>query len=185
MPTESAAGGRSLPRPTQLEPDRTAFLAALNRVAELRGPSDPIGALLLDPRSLVSWDRFASLVFEQSARHSLIAAGDRLKIYTRHILDSLNPLEVLDPVPRSILDIGSGAGFPGIPLAIAWPASTVTLLESRRASLEADSALIDARRRRLENRVNLLLALGGGLGDADPAGDAAARAPALAGKGES
>lgn len=131
MPTESAAGGRSLPRPPQLEPDRTAFLAALKRVAGLRGPTDPIGALLLDPRSLASWDRFASRVFEQSARHSLVAAGDRLKIYTRHILDSLNPLEVLDPVPRSMLDIGSGAGFPGIPLAIAWPASTVTLLESR------------------------------------------------------
>jgi 16S rRNA (guanine527-N7)-methyltransferase len=51
-------------------------------------------------------------------------------LFTRHLLDSLNPLGVLEP-PKSALDIGSGAGFPGVPLSIAWPSARVTLLESR------------------------------------------------------
>lgn len=60
-----------------------------------------------------------------------MAKGDRARIYTRHILDSLSPLEILAPAPSSLLDVGSGAGFPGIPLAIAWNVTRVTLLESR------------------------------------------------------
>jgi outer membrane protein, multidrug efflux system len=45
----------------------------------------------------------------------------------------------------------------------------VTLLESSRSALQADSALIEARRQRLENRVDLVLALGGGIYAAEPA----------------
>lgn len=61
----------------------------------------------------------------------MISDGDRSTVYTRHVLDSLNPIALFDTPPASALDIGSGAGFPGIPLAIAWPETTVVLLESR------------------------------------------------------
>lgn len=65
--------------------------------------------------------------------------GDRLNLTTmsdaetvawRHYRDSLQPLRVLGPGPW--LDVGSGAGFPGIPLAIARPDIHVTLMEPRR-----------------------------------------------------
>lgn len=61
----------------------------------------------------------------------MISDGDRSTVYTRHVLDSLNPIALFDTPPASALDIGSGAGFPGIPLAIAWPETAVVLLESR------------------------------------------------------
>ena len=93
----------------------------------------------LGPESIDLLDRFVSLVERQAASQSLVAAGDRDVLFTRHVLDSLNPLSLFDsansgsadPRPGTALDIGSGAGFPGIPLAIAWPTTQVTLLESR------------------------------------------------------
>ena len=68
---------------------------------------------------------------DSSASLALISDGDRSTVYTRHVLDSLNPIALFDKPPASALDIGSGAGFPGIPLAIAWPDTAVVLLESR------------------------------------------------------
>jgi len=61
--------------------------------------------------------------------HNLVrAAGDELII--RHILDSLAPLPLLRPLlPREIADVGSGAGFPGVPLAIWTPESRFYFIE--------------------------------------------------------
>jgi 16S rRNA (guanine(527)-N(7))-methyltransferase RsmG len=131
MPSESSAGGPPPPFPPELGPDRAAFRISLEREVAHRPHGDPIRLVLQDPRTLASWDRYACLVYAYSARLSLVARGDRSRIYTRHILDSLNPLGILIPAPTSLLDVGSGAGFPGIPLAIAWSETRVTLLESR------------------------------------------------------
>src|SRR6185503_9862876 len=85
-----------------------------------------------DPeRSLDTLTQYGLLVHERAARLSLIAQGDRSVLFTRHVLDSLNLASCLESPPPSLLDIGSGAGFPGIPLAIVWPGARVTLLESR------------------------------------------------------
>ena len=56
--------------------------------------------------------------------------GDR-EIVIKHFLDSLAPFSLLKP-RWSLLDIGSGAGFPGIPLKMAIPSLKLTLVESRR-----------------------------------------------------
>lgn len=71
------------------------------------------------------------MVYEQADRLSVIAKGDRTSVFTRHILDSLNPVTLFETPPRSALDLGSGAGFPGIPLAIVWPTTKWLLVESR------------------------------------------------------
>jgi 16S rRNA (guanine527-N7)-methyltransferase len=67
--------------------------------------------------------------------YGLVGAGDRRELVIRHILDSLSPLGILRrrlgdaaPPPR-IADVGSGAGLPGIPLAIALPDCSFTLIE--------------------------------------------------------
>ena len=75
--------------------------------------------------------KFGLLVHEHANRLSLISRGDRSSLFTRHVLDSLNPVSLFDRPPASALDVGSGAGFPGILLAVVWPSSTVTLLERR------------------------------------------------------
>jgi 16S rRNA (guanine527-N7)-methyltransferase len=65
--------------------------------------------------------------------HSPTTARDRVAILNDHLADSLVALE-LTPVrvAKTIADLGAGAGFPGIPLAIALPDSAVTLVESNR-----------------------------------------------------
>jgi 16S rRNA (guanine527-N7)-methyltransferase len=62
---------------------------------------------------------------------NLVSQSDPEIIIRKHILDSLAALAILPPYGR-LLDLGSGAGFPGLPLAIANPALAVTLLEPRR-----------------------------------------------------
>ena len=65
-----------------------------------------------------------------SARINLTAIVDPIEIADKHILDSLAVLRILDPGPRSLLDAGTGAGFPGLPLAIARDDLEVTLVDS-------------------------------------------------------
>ncbi|MGH8562479.1 MAG: 16S rRNA (guanine(527)-N(7))-methyltransferase RsmG, partial [Nevskiales bacterium] len=60
--------------------------------------------------------------------HNLTAVRDPQEMVVKHVLDSLSLLPQLQGT--SLLDIGSGAGLPGIPLAIANPRLQVTLLES-------------------------------------------------------
>ena len=86
---------------------------------------------MLPPDSITQLDRYALLLYERIPTLSLISKNDRGALYTRHILDSLNPLSLFPSPPECSLDIGSGGGLPGIPLAIAWPGSRVVLLEAR------------------------------------------------------
>lgn len=121
MRSESADAGQ--PRlPRELERDHHEFVSRIREWLESceRG---------LD--ALTLFTRFGLKVHEHAARTSLIARGDRGHLFTRHVLDSLNPVSLFESAPRAILDVGSGGGFPGIPLAIAWPRTSVTLLESR------------------------------------------------------
>jgi 16S rRNA (guanine527-N7)-methyltransferase len=62
----------------------------------------------------------------------LIAARDRERIRQRHIEDSLRALTCIRGEDRQIVDLGSGAGLPGIPLAIALPDRSFVLIEARR-----------------------------------------------------
>ena len=108
--------------PRDLEPDFGEFKARISGQLES-------GSLTADAVQLLA--RFGQLVYTQVAQLSLVARGDRTVLYTRHILDSLNPIDLQVPPPSSALDIGSGGGFPGIPLAIVWPETRFTILEAR------------------------------------------------------
>jgi 16S rRNA (guanine527-N7)-methyltransferase len=69
-----------------------------------------------------------------NAAYSLVGSHTREDLAVRHILDSLAPLGVIRQLLRegpsqALADLGSGAGLPGIPLAIALPEVQVTLIE--------------------------------------------------------
>jgi len=72
----------------------------------------------------------------------MIAAGDRERLWERHIVDGLRAASEF-PVGSSVADIGSGAGIPGIPLAIVRPDSSFVLIESRRGRVAFLEAVID------------------------------------------
>jgi 16S rRNA (guanine527-N7)-methyltransferase len=85
-----------------------------------------------------------------SDEHAPSAIRDRRQIADRHIADSLAALQV--PAlrrARSIVDIGSGAGFPGIPIAVALPEVAVALVEARAVRCRFLARL--ARKARIEN----------------------------------
>ena len=70
---------------------------------------------------LVKWNKKINLTSEKYSQDILV----------RHIFDSLQYAPVVKP-KEEILDIGSGAGFPGIPLKIIYPELVTTLIESQR-----------------------------------------------------
>ena len=85
-------------------------------------------ALELDETQLARLVAHLDLLDEWSARMNLTAIRDRPSQLTKHLLDSLT----VQPYLRGerIADVGSGAGFPGIPLAIVEPHRHFTLIES-------------------------------------------------------
>lgn len=121
MPSESAAAGTPQ-LPSRLQADHREFTRSLS--GKIQGEGADIHVLHL-------LTKFGLLVYENADRFSLISRHDQSSLFTRHVLDSLNPVSIFDRPPASVLDVGSGAGFPGIPLAVLWPSASVTLVERR------------------------------------------------------
>jgi len=71
---------------------------------------------------------FMDLLKEWSGTYNLVAPRERDFLLTRHLLDSLSIAPWLQP--GSLLDVGTGAGLPGLPLAIINPDREVTLIDS-------------------------------------------------------
>jgi 16S rRNA (guanine527-N7)-methyltransferase len=64
---------------------------------------------------------------------NLVAQNDLGRLASRHVAESLAVLPLLDRLaPQRLIDLGSGAGFPAIPIQITRPALEVTMVESRR-----------------------------------------------------
>ena len=86
----------------------------------------------LDEAALDAFVLYYDLLSEWSSRVNLVSKRDMNRFVDYHILDSLKVATIADfSCIESILDFGSGAGLPGIPLAISFPETAVTLLESR------------------------------------------------------
>lgn len=86
--------------------------------------SEQVDALRLYQQELIAWNE----------RFNLTAITDDFGIQIRHFLDSLSCLLALEPGEqfsgKRIIDVGTGAGFPGIPLKIICPTIRLTLLEA-------------------------------------------------------
>jgi len=82
----------------------------------------------LTPKQQEQCEIFTSLLLEWNRTHNLTGATTPKEIEAL-IFDSLYPLEFLKGSYRHVLDIGSGAGFPAIPLAIMLPEVQFTLVE--------------------------------------------------------
>jgi|YNPNPStandDraft_1061719.scaffolds.fasta_scaffold00008_31 16S rRNA (guanine527-N7)-methyltransferase len=76
-------------------------------------------------------DRFASMLAETNRKFNLTRIVEPQDIVTNHYLDSLLFLRAADTADNArVIDIGAGAGFPGIPMKVARPDLIVTLLDA-------------------------------------------------------
>lgn len=73
---------------------------------------------------------FGEAVVKQNAVMNLTAITEPSQVAKLHLLDSLTVLCAADLAGKRLIDVGCGAGFPGVPLAIACPKAKVTLLDS-------------------------------------------------------
>jgi 16S rRNA (guanine527-N7)-methyltransferase len=99
--------------------------------------------------------RYIALLVKWNRTYNLTAVRGPLEMVSHHLLDSLAVLPHLPHLPAqaALADVGSGAGLPGIPLAIAQPAWRVTLAESNQKKLAfLRQALIELRLANVEVR---------------------------------
>ena len=85
----------------------------------------------LDDRQIEAFERYLAEIKRVNSQLKLVSRNDLQRIPTRHFLDSVMPsLQGILPLGGSIIDIGSGGGFPGIPLGILLPDTSILLVES-------------------------------------------------------
>jgi len=116
---------------SHIQAGRELFLEEMQdlRVDVSRETRDQLEALVL---ALSRWQKAINLV----------GKGTLAEIWTRHILDSAQLLPLIPKATKTLVDLGSGGGFPGLVLAALRPALDVTLMEAdaRKGAFLAEAA---------------------------------------------
>jgi len=87
----------------------------------------------LTPLMINQFTAYHRMILEWNRKINLISRDDENRIISRHFLESLGVLQFIEMRKgEKAMDLGSGAGFPGIPLKIFRPDLEMTLVESRR-----------------------------------------------------
>ena len=90
----------------------------------------PSLALTLPEERVDTLCAFGAAMVKQNEVMNLTGITESSAVAKLHLLDSLTVLKAADLAGKTLIDVGCGAGFPGVPLAIACPDAKVTLLDS-------------------------------------------------------
>ena len=86
-------------------------------------------AIYADPQQVEKVNKYMLLILAWNKKINLTAITDEREIILKHFVDSLTVLKYINE-KDNIIDVGTGAGFPGIPIAIMMPNVKITLLDS-------------------------------------------------------
>lgn len=98
----------------------------------------------VSPEQISLLEKHASMVLEKNKVMNLTAITDEEMFHVKHIVDSLYPLKLIEiKKSASLLDLGSGAGFPGIPLKIVRNDLDISLFDSLNKRIDFLKEVID------------------------------------------
>ena len=91
------------------------------------------------------FEKLDFLYHDWNEKINVISRKDIDALYTKHILHSLGIAKIIDFVPGTyVLDVGTGGGFPGIPLAILFPETRFHLIDIIAKKIKVVQAVVDA-----------------------------------------
>ncbi len=99
--------------------------------------------LELAPEALDRFEAYYACLDEANRVMDLTAVMGEEETARRHFLDSLSLLRFQDFRSARVIDVGSGAGFPGLPLLLAEPTITLTLLDAQQKRVDFLASLCD------------------------------------------
>ncbi len=100
----------------------------------------------IDAAAAERLDGYEELLVERAVPLGMIGRADRKQLRERHIVDSLRAASLLGSPPLRVVDLGSGAGLPGVPLAVVRPDLTFCLAELRRRRVAFVELVVDSLR---------------------------------------
>lgn len=85
----------------------------------------------ISQNQIEQFQQYKDIMLEYNKNVNLTAIEDEEEVYKKHFLDSLSPLAVMDiPQNAKVIDVGTGAGFPSLPIKIMRPDMELCLLDS-------------------------------------------------------
>ncbi|MDD3207482.1 MAG: 16S rRNA (guanine(527)-N(7))-methyltransferase RsmG [Bacilli bacterium] len=99
--------------------------------------------IVLEKEQIEAFATYLNMLKEWNNLFNLTAIVDDEQIVEKHFLDSLIPLKYVSLIDKKVIDIGTGAGFPGMAIAIALPEVKMTLLEPNNKKIRFLTAVKD------------------------------------------
>ncbi len=84
----------------------------------------------IDDNKLSKLEEYYEILKEENTKYNLTRIIDKKDVYLKHFYDSLTICKTINIDSKNVCDLGSGAGFPGLVLAIFFQDSKLTLIES-------------------------------------------------------